>query len=160
MSHSMRTGCLIIMISVSASGCTGKKFRAPIVFRSPVVSASEEHYTRDRSIASLPAPTDEGIRTLSEQESPTTVSSPADIPLLSQQDLVDTRFSILGRISMNSVSEKGFNQDKAIRGLKIEAFKRYGRLAQGIINLELKGGGGVMPCSMMRSARTKRPMVM
>ncbi len=72
------------------------------------------------------------------------VSAPAEVLLLGDQDLVDYKFWVLGRISVYSKSGDGFSAEEANRALKAEAFRRYGDKARGIINVAYKEKKGLL----------------
>jgi hypothetical protein len=142
-------------------GCSAIEMRSPIVFRKP----KPQEPTPSTERASTPSPSKE-IKVVEQspaqqggeavvkgepvspatkisekfpsKEYKTDILSPANIPILSNQDLTDYRFSFLGRIEVRSPSKDGFTQEKALQNLKVEAFKRYSSLAQGIINIKYK----------------------
>jgi len=58
--------------------------------------------------------------------------------VLHPDDLFSLSFRFLGRIKVKDYFKKGFTKERALKDLKIEAFKRYGNLAQGITNIEYK----------------------
>ena len=63
------------------------------------------------------------------------IASPANILILSDEDLVGYDFWILGKISVQSKSKDGFDKDRANRALKAEAFRKFGGNARGIVNV-------------------------
>lgn len=118
-------------------GCAGKELRSPIVFRSPVVD-KEPALTQPVStpVAAAPAPAKEAAPAeQSPSVSPSMPSAPASVPVLSDQDLSNYRASVLGRVKVAGPDKEGFSEEEALRALKVEAFKRYGSLAQGITNV-------------------------
>lgn len=128
----LSAGFVIVSMIMLVCGCGGKEFRSPIVFRSPVVEKEPApKQPVNVPVAAAPAPAQE-------KESPTPAplpSSPANVPVLSNQDLANYRASLLGKARVSSPGAEGFSEEEALRSLKVEAFKRYGSLAQGITNV-------------------------
>jgi hypothetical protein len=119
-------------------GCAGKEFRSPIVFRSPVV----EKEPARTLVAAAPAPAREAAP--AEQAAPASApmpASPALVPVMSDQELANYRASVLGRVKVSGPGSEGFSEEEALRSLKVEAFKRYGSLAQGITNVTFEREG-------------------
>jgi hypothetical protein len=71
-------------------------------------------------------------------ESPEEPSSPGNILILSNKDLIDYRFWVLGRVSVRSKSEDGYTQEGANQALQMEAFRQYGSQAQGLVSINYK----------------------
>jgi hypothetical protein len=162
----MKSGFMILLLILLVS-CSSVEIRSPIVFKKPkpeeppvssqtasVPPSPQEAGVVEQSPV-LPTPTpqrekvavreesipaDTGITEKTPPQYESTTLSPASIPVLSHQDLAGYRFSVLGRIEVQSSSKEGFIQEKALQSLKVEAFKRYGSLAQGIINVDYKQG--------------------
>ena len=63
------------------------------------------------------------------------VSSPADILILSEVDLIDHDFRTLGKVTVESTAKEGFSMEQANNALKREAFKQFKGKARGIINI-------------------------
>lgn len=72
------------------------------------------------------------------------INSSNHILLLSDKDLVNHKFSILGKVSVHSKAKKGFNQGQADQALKKEAFKKYGSQAHGIFNITYEEKKGIL----------------
>ena len=164
----MKPAYMILMVSL-LFGCSAIEIRSPIVLKKPkpeeppvasqtatVAPAPRDSamgeqtpavpspppQSREGAAIEEPAPATPGITEKTpSQEYASGITSPASIPVLSQQDLTDYRFSVLGRVEANSPSKEWFTQEKALQNLKVEAYKRYGNLAQGIINVDYKRGG-------------------
>jgi hypothetical protein len=60
--------------------------------------------------------------------------TPASIIIISNQDLIDYNFQVLGKVTIHSESKDGFSLEQANNALRVEAFKHYGSKARGIIN--------------------------
>jgi hypothetical protein len=162
----MKSGCIIFLLIVLYS-CSSIEIRSPIVFKKskpeeqPVSSEKTQAPSAPQQAKAgeqIPSPPSviperremakeapvqagtESAQTLPSQEAKTTTLSPAGIPVLSNQDLANYQFSILGHVEAKSPSKEGVTQEKALQNLKVEAFKRYGSLAQGIINIEYSRG--------------------
>ena len=60
--------------------------------------------------------------------------TPASILIVSNRDLLDYNFRVLGKVTIHSESKDGFSLEQANNALKVEAFKHYGNKAKGIIN--------------------------
>jgi len=72
------------------------------------------------------------------------IASPANILILSDEDLIGYDFWILGKISVQSKSKDGFDKDRANRALKAEAFRKYGGNARGIVNVDYEKKRGLL----------------
>ncbi|MBN2466584.1 MAG: hypothetical protein JXD19_00395 [Deltaproteobacteria bacterium] len=160
----LKYGAIAYGVILLTVGCSVSKIRSPIVFRSPVVLAKSEA----KESASTQPSVDSGKQgaAISSGESPTSAQvskegvpaseavatervaaggrdrarhSPAEIPLVSEGDILDEATAVLGRIRVRAPDEGGFSREIAIRELKVEAFKRFGSLAQGISNVEFHG---------------------
>jgi len=133
-----KTGLIIFLLTIFIYACSGKEFRSPIVFRSPVVpDKPDSQKTAERSVSStLP---DKMVAleepTTDSSLPPDLIHSPAGIPIISEQELSGKGFSTLGRIYVDASPTQEFTREKALQNLKVEAFKRYGSLAEGIINV-------------------------
>ena len=60
--------------------------------------------------------------------------APASILIVSNRDLLDYNFRVLGKVTIHSESKDGLSLEQANNALKVEAFKHYGNKAKGIIN--------------------------
>ena len=126
-----KAGLIIFLLTIFICSCSGKEFRSPIVFRSPVVpDKSDSQKTAKRPVSSILPD-----KMVALKEPADSSSSPASIPIISEQDLLDNGFSTLGRIYLDASPQQEFTREKALQNLKVEAFKRYGSLAGGIINV-------------------------
>jgi len=138
MNKSLTKATLIILcMSGLMCACSGKTFRSPIVFRSPVVADTTDSQIQNEIV--VPAPR-AAIQSALDQPTDSSLPadlghSPAGIPVLSDQDLAGKNISTLGRISVDASPQNNFSRDSALQILKVEAFKRYGSMAEGIINV-------------------------
>jgi hypothetical protein len=87
----------------------------------------------------LPADTPQGI---SPRES-IPIASPRSILILSNRDLIDHNFWVLGKVVVDAES-RDFGVEEANQALKVEAFKRFGGQAQGITNINYKKERGLL----------------
>ncbi len=169
--HSVKFGIVVMMVAGVICSCSGKKFRSPIVFRSPVVTDEPKPQKADDMAAQsvLSPQEDASAQTSASTSSPyevqeitpvpgdayreepssdlkasAPVSTPADIPIFSDQQLEGATYYVLGKIEVSAFSERGFTGDEAIQELKVEAFKRYGSQVQGIANIEHKAAAGLL----------------
>lgn len=133
------TGSMMLLVC----GCAGKEFRSPIVFRSPVVEKeSAPKQPASTPVAAAPTRAREAAPAEQAASAPAPMpSAPASVPVLSDQDLANYRASVLGRVKVAGPGKEGFSEEEALRMLKVEAFKRYGSLAQGITNVSFDREG-------------------
>lgn len=61
----------------------------------------------------------------------------SNIALISSKDLFHRNFKILGTVTVFDESRKGFSEDQALKNLKIEAFRLYGKEARGLTKIKL-----------------------
>jgi len=65
--------------------------------------------------------------------------SSADIVIIAKEYLAGTPHKILGKVTVQDVSQNGFTKKEARDALKFEAFREFGPQAKGIINVGYKG---------------------
>ncbi|MBI5375316.1 MAG: hypothetical protein HZA77_07765 [Candidatus Schekmanbacteria bacterium] len=131
MKKSLVRSVLILFPLLMVSGCSIKEFRSPIVFRSPLIF--DDAKQQEPVQAHIPYVSKEE---LIGEGKVTKITSPETVPLLSDEDVVNKGMVFLGEVSIKSPAEEGISKEKAEQYLKLEAFKRYGSMAQGIANVE------------------------
>jgi len=162
-----KTGVFALMVAVLCS-CSSIEVRSPIVFKkskpeeqpapsekTQIPPSSQIAKADGQTPAPSPTTPEERKGTIQEvpvqaaiditrtppvQEDRTTILSPADIPVFSSQDLANYKFSVLGQVEVKAPAREGFTQEKALQNLKVEAYKRYGSLAQGVTNIAYARG--------------------
>jgi hypothetical protein len=112
-----------------------------IELRSPVVI-----HTGQKASTETAAPVETGpagMEQAAAEEMKGESTSPASIPVLTDQELSARRYSSLGRITVTTQEKQGFTSEQAEKDLKIMAFKRFGALAQGIARIEYQEKSGL-----------------
>jgi len=99
---------------------------------------SREFSEQSKEFYQAPLPPERTMRDKAMGEPLDAPSSPGSILILSNKDLIDYRFWVLGRVSVKSRSQDGFTQERANQALQLEAFKQYGSQAQGLVNISHK----------------------
>ncbi len=133
-----------LLLAAAVYSCSVKEIQSPIVFRSPVVLQKAEVKEPLESSEPAQPPAETEDTTESAVSEPRPVRVPADIVLLSDKDLADSRLSTLASIYI-SIPADEFTQDRAVQELKVEAFERFGPLAYGIANIEHEKKVSVIP---------------
>ena len=129
-------GAAIIIALVCIAGCSFIELRSPVVIHTGQKAGGEAPAASVQTDTTVPEPSPSAEVT---GES----TSPAGIPVLTEQDLSQRRYASLGRITVASPDKKGFTSEQAERELKIMAFKRYGALAQGLVKIEYMEKAGM-----------------
>jgi hypothetical protein len=128
-------GAAIVIALVCIAGCSFIELRSPIVLHTGEKAPAEA--------AAAPAQTGAVIEQAPSEEVSGESTSPASIPVLTDQDISQRRYASLGRITVASPDKKGFTSEQAEKDLKIMAFKRFGALAQGIARIEYQEKSGL-----------------
>jgi hypothetical protein len=129
-------GAAIVIALVCIAGCSFIELRSPVVIHTGQKTGGEAPAASVQTDTTVPEPSPSAEVT---GES----TSPAGIPVLTEQDLSKRRYASLGRITVASPDKKGFTSEQAERELKIMAFKRYGALAQGLAKIEYMEKAGL-----------------
>jgi len=141
---------LVVVVAISLWGCAGKRFQSPIVFRSPVITEESEVDKPELPAAETPMPQEAALvespqisEAAPEQQYRADTLRPNDIMIYTSDDLTGKPFSVLGRVTATSSDEEGFSRETALQNLKVEAFKHYGSLAQGITDIDYSTKGSL-----------------
>ena len=131
-----KTCCVAAVLALCCmTGCSMIELRSPVVIHTGQKASTETA----APVETGPA----GMEQAAAEEMKGESTSPASIPVLTDQELSARRYSSLGRITVTSQDKKGFTSEQAEKDLKIMAFKRFGALAQGIARIEYQEKSGL-----------------